>query len=140
MDDQQKSNPFVSVHTPMALVALALSMFFFSNIMGASQAKDNMRWQSDNAKKQIDTLNQNLITLNKILEDQAKNTPVAKQTQEQFSEFMKDILELASGEKGDKDALVVLQYAAQLGVRVNPPAAEPPKKEEAPKKEEKKEK
>jgi predicted transcriptional regulator len=139
MDDQQKSNPFVSVHTPMALVALALSMFFFSNIMGASQAKDNMRWQSDNAKKQIDTLNQNLIALNKILEDQSKNTPVAKQTQEQFSDFMKDVLELASGEKGDKDAMAVLETAARIGVRVNAPPAEQPKNE-APKKDEKKDK
>jgi predicted transcriptional regulator len=137
MDDQHKSNPFISVHTPVALVALALSMFFFSQIMGASQTKDNMTWQSANAKKQVDTLNQNLTTLNKILEEQSKNIPVAKQTQEQFSDFMKDILELASGDKGDKDALLVLQVAAQLGVRVNAPPAEQPKKEEAPKKEDK---
>jgi hypothetical protein len=130
MDDHNQSNPFISVYTPVALLALSLCMLFFSQIMGASQGKDNMTWQTGNAKKQIDALSTNLSTLEKNIADQASNVATAEQTQKQFSEFMKDIVELGSGEKGDKDAQLVMAVANRLNIRFNAPAAEQPKKDE----------
>ena len=53
MENEDPSNPFVSIHTPVALVALALSVLFFSQIKGVGTATDTMRWQSSNADKQI---------------------------------------------------------------------------------------
>ena len=46
MDNQESSNPFISVHLPIALLALAISMLFFSQIKGVGTSTETMKWQS----------------------------------------------------------------------------------------------
>lgn len=132
MDDQTDSNPFISVYTPIALVALALSALFLGQIKGTGQATDSMKWQSSNADKQITSLRENTLKLDKVIGDQTPNATQAEQTQKQFSDFMKDVNDLAVA--GDKDAITVMNIAAQNNIKYagNP---EVPKKDEAPKKE-----
>ena len=131
MDDQTDSNPFISVHTPIALVALALSALFFGQIKGTSQATESMKWQSSNADKQIQNYREALLKLDKVIGDQGANTTQAEQTQKQFSDFMKDINDMAVA--GDKDAIALMNIAAQAGIKYAG-NGEAPKKEEAPKK------
>ena len=131
MDDQTDSNPFISVHTPIALVALALSALFFGQIKGTSQGTESMKWQSSNADKQIQNYREALLKLDKVIGDQAANTTQAEQTQKQFSDLMKDINDMAVA--GDKDALAIMNVAAQVGIKYAG-NAEAPKSDEAPKK------
>ena len=131
MDDQTDSNPFISVHTPIALVALALSALFFGQIKGTSQATESMKWQSSNADKQIQNYREALLKLDKVIGDQGANTTQAEQTQKQFSDLMKDINDMAVA--GDKDAIALMNIAANSGIKYAG-NGEAPKKEEAPKK------
>lgn len=118
MDNQNEQNPFLSVHIPIALVALALSVLFFNQIKASGQATETMKWQSDNADKQIRELKENTDKLNAAIEQQKSSVAQSEQTQKQFSDLMKDLDELSRG--GDKDAQQVMQIAAKNGINFNP--------------------
>ena len=139
MDDQTDSNPFISVYTPIALVALALAALFFGQIKGASQAKESMAWQSTNADKQITALRENTLKYEDAITKQKVSVTTSEQTQKQFSDFMKDLNDLATGsdKEAAKDAQTIMAIARQNGINYagNPEA---PKKDEAPKKKDEK--
>ena len=141
MDDQTDSNPFISVYTPVALVALALSALFFSQIKGTSGAVESMKWQSSNADKQITSLRENTLKIDEVIKKQETDVATSVDTQKQFSEFIKEVNELAlKGEKDKdaKDAIIVMNKAVEVGIRyAGPPEAA--KKDDAPKKDDKKE-
>ena len=120
MDSQNDKNPFLSVHTPIALVALALCMLFFNQIKGSGQSIENMKWQSGNADKQIAELRQNTDKLSAAIEQQKPSVAQSEQTQKQFTDLIKDLDELARG--GDKDAQQVMLIAAKSGINYTPPA------------------
>jgi uncharacterized protein HemX len=131
MDNQNGQNPFLSVHTPIALVALALSVLFFNQIKGTGQAVENMKVQSENADKQIKELKENTEKASGVIEQQKPNVAQSEATQKQFSELIKELDELSRG--GDKDAQQVMQIAAKAGINYTPgpaPEAAEKKKEE----------
>ena len=134
MDNKENQNPFFSIHLPITLISLAFALFFYLNIGGAKQTKENLDWQNDNNKKQIEALKQQRVSNEKSLEQNKQYVATAEQTQKQFGEIMKDLLDIAKD--GDKDAqLIVKTY----GIASNDPApaATDDKKEE--KKDDKKE-
>jgi hypothetical protein len=139
MDTQNDQNPFLSVHTPLALVALALCVLFFNQVKGTNQGIENMKFQSGNADKQITELKQNTEKLTAAIEQQKANVTQSEQTQQQFSDLIKEIDELSRA--GDKDAQQVMAIAARNGINYNPtPAGSSDKKDDgkgSPKKDEK---
>lgn len=141
METQDNQNPFFSIHLPLTLIAFAFALFFYLNVGGAKQTAENLQWQNENNKKQIEALKEQKVNNEKSLEQNKAYVATAEQTQKQFGEIMKDLLEIA--ESGDADAkLIVKTYgiAANNAAPANPapaaPAATDDKKEE--KKDEKK--
>lgn len=120
MDNNEQDNPFISVYTPVALVALALSVLFFSQIKGVGTATENMRWQSSNADKQIFALKDNRERLARAIEERRPLVAQSEQTQKQFTDLMKEVDELARG--GDKDAKTIIDG---YGIKVNEPGGAP---------------
>jgi hypothetical protein len=119
-ENNDPNNPFISLHTPIALVALALSVLFFSQIKGVGTATETMRWQSDNADKQIFALKDNRERLARGIEERKPLVAQSEQTQKQFTDLMKDVDELARG--GDKDAKTIIDG---YGIKVNEPGGAP---------------
>ena len=121
MDYQENTNPFISIHVPVALVALALSVLFMSQIKGVSTATDTMKWQSTNADKQIAALKDNKEKLAKAIEERGLLVKQSEALQKTFTELMKDVNDLAV--KGDEDAKkIILGYGIKIAD--NPAAAE----------------
>jgi len=117
MDTKEEQNPFFSIHLPLTLIALAFALFFALNMGGAKQTKENLDWQNKNNKEQIEALKQQRVSNEKSLEQNKQYVATAEQTQKQFGEIMKDLLEIAKD--GDKDAqLIVKTY----GIASNDPA------------------
>lgn len=125
MDNQEPANPFISIHVPVALVALALSVLFFSQIKGVGTATDTMKWQSSNADKQIVALKDSREKLAKAIEERKPLVATSEDTQKKFTELMKDVNDLAIG--GDEDAKkIIVGYGIKIADN-QPPAGEPKK-------------
>lgn len=128
MENKEEQNPFFSIHLPVTLVALALTLFFALNVGGAKQTAANLVWQNDNNDKQIKALKEQRANNEKSLEQNKPYVAIAEQTQKQFGEVMKDLLEIA--QDGDKDAqLIVKTYG--IASNDNKPAAEEKKEDKA---------
>ncbi len=113
MEYQESQNPFISIHVPVALVALALSVLFLSQINGVSTATDTMKWQSTNADKQIVALKDNKEKLAKAIEDRKPLVTQSEQLQKTFTDLMKDVNDLAT--KGDEDAKkIIVGYGIKI--------------------------
>jgi hypothetical protein len=120
MDNDEPRNPFISIHTPVALVALALSVLFFSQFKGVETATETMRWQRANAEKQIFALKDNREKLGRAIEERRALVAQSEQTQKQFTDLMKEVDALARA--GDKDAKTIIEG---YGIKVNDPAGAP---------------
>jgi len=113
MDYQEPTNPFISLHVPVALVALALSVLFFSQIKGVGTATDTMKWQSANADKQIAALKDNKEKLAKAVEERKPLVAQSESLQKTFTDLMKDVNDLAV--KGDEDAKkIIVGYGIKI--------------------------
>jgi predicted transcriptional regulator len=126
MDNQEPKNPFISIHVPVALVALALAVLFFSQIKGVGTATDTMKWQSTNADKQIVQLKDSKEKLAKAVEERKPLVAQSEGLQKTFTEMMKEVNDLAV--KGDEDAKKII---AGYGIKIadNAPAAPEAKKD-----------
>ena len=121
MDHQEPTNPFISLHVPVALVALALALLFFSQIKGVGTATETMKWQSTNADKQTVQLKANKETLAKAIEDRKPLVLQSETLQKTFTEMMKEVNDLAV--KGDPDATQIIKG---YGIKIadNPAASD----------------
>ena len=121
MDTQEnENNPFISIHVPVALVALALSSLFFSQIKGAATGKETLELQASTADKQIAALKENHEKLAKAVEDRATLVKQSEDTQKKFTELLKDVDTLARG--GDEDAKKII---TGYGIKIADPGASP---------------
>ncbi len=121
MEYQENQNPFVSIYVPVALVALALSMLFFSQINGAAAATESMKWQSANADKQTVALKEGKEKLAKAIEERKPLVATSESLQKTFTDMMKEVNDLAV--KGDEDAKkLIVGYGIKISD--NPAAAE----------------
>jgi hypothetical protein len=115
----------LSVHIPVALLALSISVFFISQIGAASRSMDTMNWQMDNLDKQLTSIRKGHSELSELI---TKREPLVKQStavQEQYTNLLNDVLDLA---KTDTDAAKVIEkWKIQ---RSEPPAGAEKKPEE----------
>ncbi len=105
------TNPPLSVHFPVGVVALALSLFLTAQILATNQNGQTLRWQSGNLKTQL----ANLETAEKSFADSIKQRDAvvqqAEQIKAQYTTLLTELLELA---KVDADARrVVEKYRIQ---------------------------
>lgn len=121
MDNQEPSNPFVSVHVPIALLGLAISMLFFSQIKGGATSTDTIKWQRDNADKQIAAYKDAKDKLAKASVERAPLVAQSEDLQKTFTEMMKEVNSLA--DKGNDNAKKIING---YGIKVadNPKASE----------------
>ncbi len=119
MSDTETRNPFFSVHIPITLIAIALSLFFAMQNKSISQNDDRMKWQHANADKAIKSYQEAKATLEKNVEERKALVAQSEQTQKQFTDMMKELNDLARG--GDKDAEKVI---TGYGIKINDPVTE----------------
>ncbi len=119
MSDTETRNPFFSVHVPITLIAIALSLFFAMQNKSISQNDDRMKWQHTNADKAIKSLQEAKATLEKNVEGRKALVAQSEQIQKQFTDMMKELNDLARG--GDKDAEKII---TGYGIKINDPAPE----------------
>lgn len=134
MENQEPKNPFVSVHTPIALVALALSVLFFSQIKGVGNATATVKWQSDNVDKQITSYRNAKEQLAKGIEQRAPQVKDSSDSQTRFAQMIKKVNELSKGDDKDpqvKDAKEIIASLVNSGITsINvPDAPADPKKD-----------
>ena len=130
--DSENQNPFFSLHLPVTLIALALTLFFALNISGAKQTAENLQWQNTNNTNQIAALKLQREGNEKTLEQNKQYVATAEQTRKQFEEIAKDLLEIANA--GDEDAKLICKT---YGIAANDTAPAPVEKKDD-KKDEKK--
>ena len=122
MDNQEPSNPFISLHVPVALVALAISMLFFSQIKGVGTSTETIKWQSANADKQIAALKDAKEKLAKAIDERKPLVLQSEGLQKTFTEMMKEVKSLM--DKGDEDAKkIILGYNIQVADNTAAPEA-----------------
>lgn len=121
MNEQPRS---LSVHIPLLLLALALAMFFASQIGAAKRSDETIRWQLDNLDKQLTQLKDGQKQLTELIDKRQELVGQSQKVQEQYTALLNDVLELA---KTDADAAKVVE---KWKIQRNSPPAEEPKKEE----------
>jgi hypothetical protein len=118
-----------STHIPIAILSVAVAVYFGTQLRANFKQADVMRWQIGNLEKQSGNLTVTKKQFEETLDNSQATLDKAKQVQDQWVNLFNDLLELA---KDDKDAKEVVD---KIGMKKNEP---PPKSEGA--KEEKKEK
>ncbi|MEO6739561.1 MAG: hypothetical protein ABIP20_04865 [Chthoniobacteraceae bacterium] len=106
MDNQEPSNPFVSIHVPMALLALAISMLFFSQIKGVGTSTETIQWQSGNADKQIAAYKDAKDKLSKAIDERKPLVAQSEDLQKTFTDMMREVNGLA--DKGNDNAKKII--------------------------------
>lgn len=123
MSEQPRS---ISVHIPLTFVALAITVFFASQIGAATRSLHTMDWQRENYEKRIKQLGEAEKQVADLVENRKEVVGQSQKVQEQYTALLKDVIDLA---KTDADAAEVVK-------KWNIQQAAPP---EGAKKEEKKE-
>ena len=118
-----------STHIPIAILSVAVAVYFGTQLRANFKQADVMRWQIGNLEKQSGNLTVTKKQFEETLDNSTATLDKAKQVQDQWVSLFNDLLELS---KDDKDAKEVVD---KIGMKKNEP---PPKSEGA--KEEKKEK
>ena len=121
MDNQEPSNPFISVHVPIALLALAISLLFYSQYKGIATSTETITWQSGNADKQITAYKDAKDKLSKAIEERKPLVAQSEDLQKTFTDMMREVNALA--EKGNERAKKIIN-GYQIKVADNPKPAE----------------
>jgi predicted transcriptional regulator len=119
MENQEPKNPFVSIHTPIALVALALSVLFFSQIKSLGNATETVKWQSNNVDKQIASYKDANEKLLKAIAERAPAVKESSSLQMRFGKLIKKVNELSKGDEKDeavKDAKNIIGILVSSGI------------------------
>ncbi len=123
MDYQEPSNPFISIHTPIALLALAISMLFFSQIKGVATSSETIKWQRDTADKQIAAYKDGKEKLTKAIAERQPLVTQSEELQKAFTEMMKEVN--AAAERGNDNAKKIING---YGIKVADPKGDDKKK------------
>lgn len=119
MENQEPKNPFVCIHTPIALVALALSVLFFSQIKSLGNATETVKWQSNNVDKQIASYKDANEKLLKAIAERAPAVKESSSLQLRFGKLIKKVNELSKGDEKDeavKDAKNIINILVSSGI------------------------
>ena len=120
----------MSSHVPIAILSLAMAIYFGVQIRNTSKQSEIMKWQLGNLDKQAENLANAKKQYGDALLKSEDTIKQADQIQGQYVNLFNDLLDLA---KDDKDAKEVVD---KLGIKRN----ETPKSDAAPAAEEKKDK
>jgi predicted transcriptional regulator len=127
-DSHQSSG--ISTHVPIAILSLAIAIYFGVQIRNTSKQAEIMRWQLGNLDKQAENLKTAQKQYAETLARSEETVKQAEQVQGQYINLFNDLLDLA---KDDKDAKEVVD---KLGIK----RTDAPKPEAAPASEVKKDK
>ncbi len=119
MENQEPKNPFACIHTPFALVALALSVLFFSQIKSLGSATKTAEWQRDNVDKQISDYEKAKDQLIKGIDGRKAATAESSGLQLRFGKLLKKVKLLSEGDKDDpavKDAKAIIEILVRSGI------------------------
>ncbi len=96
----------LSVHIPVALFSLSLSVFFISQIGAATRSTDTMKWQIESLEKQLTAIKDRQAGLTKAIAEREKLVEQSATVQEHYTKLFTDVIELA---KTDTDAAKVIE-------------------------------
>src|ERR1044071_7886298 len=94
-----------SAHIPIAILSIAIAVYFGTQLRSNSKQADIMRWQIGNLEKQSENLAKAKQKSEETLQNSAPTLDKAKQVQDQWVNLFNDLLDLA---KDDKDAKEVV--------------------------------
>ena len=119
MENQEPKNPFVSIHTPIALVALALSVLFFSQSLTLGNNKKMTELQSSKVGAQINAYKDANEKLLKAITERAPAVKESSSLQMRFGKLIKKVNELSKGDEKDeavKDAKNIISILVSSGI------------------------
>ena len=126
--EHSQSSPGLSIHVPIAILSLAMAIYFGVQLRNTSKQSEIMKWQLGNLDKQAENLTAAKKQYGDALVKSEDTVKQADQIQGQYVNLFNDLLELS---KDDKDAKEVVD---KWGIKRN----EAPKTDAAPATEEKK--
>ena len=119
MENQEQKNPFASIHTPIALVGLALSVLFFSQILTFGNKKKMTELQSSKVGAQINAYKDAKEKLAKAIEQRGPAVKESSDLQLRFGKLIKKVNELSKGDEKDeavKDAKNIIGILVSSGI------------------------
>ena len=126
--EHSQSSPGLSIHVPVAILSLAVAIYFGVQLRNTSKQTEIMKWQLGNLDKQAENLTAAKKQYGDALVKSEDTVKQADQIQGQYVNLFNDLLELS---KDDKDAKEVVD---KWGIKRN----DAPKTDAAPAAEEKK--
>ena len=121
-ESSSRSSSGVSIHVPLAILSVALAIFFGVQLRNNNKQAEIMRWQLENLGKQTENLKKAQEQYAEALTKSEDTVKQADQVQGQYVKLFSDLLDLA---KDDKDAKEVVE---KFGIKRN----DPPKTDAAP--------
>jgi hypothetical protein len=119
MENQEQKNSFASIHTPIALVGLALSVLFFSQILAFGNKKKMTELQSSKVGAQINAYKDAKEKLAKAIEQRGPAVKESSDLQLRFGKLIKKVNELSKGDEKDeavKDAKNIINILVSSGI------------------------
>ena len=119
MENQEQKNSFASIHTPIALVGLALSVLFFSQILTFGNKKKMTELQSSKVGAQINAYKDAKEKLAKAIEQRGPAVKESSDLQLRFGKLIKKVNELSKGDEKDeavKDAKNIISILVSSGI------------------------
>ena len=119
MENQEQNNPFASIHTPIALVGLALSVLFFSQSLTLGNNKKMTELQSSKVGAQINAYKDAKEKLAKAIEQRGPAVKESSDLQLRFGKLIKKVNELSKGDEKDeavKDAKNIINILVSSGI------------------------
>src|SRR4051812_12472883 len=93
----------------IALLALAVALFFASQIVAAGKQSKMMSWQMDNGKKQIETATANEAQFKELIKQQDVVVKQVATLQSEYQKIFEELLSLAEKDK-DPDADAIIKH------------------------------
>ena len=119
MENQEQKNPFASIHTPIALMGLALSVLFFSQSLTLGNNKKMTELQSSKVGAQINAYKDAKEKLAKAIEQRGPAVKESSDLQLRFGKLIKKVNELSKGDEKDeavKDAKNIINILVSSGI------------------------
>jgi hypothetical protein len=93
----------------IALLALAIALFFAAQIGAAAKQSKMMSWQMDNGKKQIETATTNEGQFKELIKQQDTVVKQVAVLQSEYQKIFEELLTLAEKDK-DPDADAIIKH------------------------------
>ena len=112
-EEHSHQSTSMSTHIPLAILSLAVAIYFGVQLRNTSKQTEIMRWQLGNLDKQTENLTAAKKQYAEALSKSEDTVKQADQVQNQYVKLFEDLLELS---KTDKDAKEVVE---KWGIKKN---------------------